>query len=42
MPQALTWKIRVSLLVWAVIFDPSTMGGLTTSYDTASIALQII
>jgi hypothetical protein len=29
MPQPPTWRARVSLLVWPIAFDPSSMGGPT-------------
>jgi hypothetical protein len=29
MPQPPTWRTRVSLLVWPLAFDPSSMGGPT-------------
>jgi hypothetical protein len=40
--QLPTWRIRTSLLVWAVTFDLSGMGGPASSYATASIAFRII
>jgi hypothetical protein len=42
MPQPPTWRTRVSLLVWVIIFDLSGMGGPASNYDTAGIALRII
>jgi hypothetical protein len=33
---------RVSIFVWVITFDLSGMGGPTSSYSTASIALRII
>jgi hypothetical protein len=29
MPQTPNWRIRISLLVWPIAFDPSGMGGST-------------
>jgi hypothetical protein len=40
--QPPTWKTRVSLLVWIIPFDLSGMGGTTSSYATAGIALRVI
>jgi hypothetical protein len=37
-----TWKAKVSLFVWLIIFDLSGMGDPTSSYTTAGIALRII
>jgi hypothetical protein len=38
--QLPTWRARVSLLVWIIPFDLSGMGGSTSSYATAGIALR--
>jgi hypothetical protein len=40
--QPPTWRTRVSLLVWIIPFDLSGMGGSTSSYATAGIALRVI
>jgi hypothetical protein len=36
------WRARVSLFVWIITFDLSGMGGPTSSYATAGIALRIM
>jgi hypothetical protein len=41
-PNPLPRRTGVSLLVWAITFDLSGMGGPNSSYATASIALRII
>ena len=43
-PQAQhpTWRTRVSLFAWIITFDPYGLGGSTSSYVKASIALRII
>jgi hypothetical protein len=40
--QPATWRTRVSLLVWIIPFDVSSMGGPTSSYATAGLALRVI
>jgi len=40
--QPPTWRTRMLLFVWDIIFDRSVMGGPTTSYATTSIALRVI
>jgi hypothetical protein len=40
--QSPTWRTRLSLLVWIIPFDLSGMGGPTSSYATAGIALRVI
>jgi hypothetical protein len=40
--QPPTWRTSVSLLVWIIPFDLSGMGGPTSSYATAGIALTVI
>jgi hypothetical protein len=40
--QPPTWRTRVSLFVWIITFDLSSMGDPTSSYNTAGIALRII
>jgi hypothetical protein len=40
--QPPTWRARVSLLVWVISFDLSGMGGPTSSYATAGVALRVI
>jgi hypothetical protein len=40
--QPPTWRTRVSLFVWIITFDLSSMGDPTSSYATAGIALRII
>jgi hypothetical protein len=42
MPQPPTWRTRVSLFVWVITFDLSSMEGPASSYATAGIALRII
>ena len=42
MPNPLLWSTGVSLLVWVITFELSGMGGLTSSYTAAGIALRII
>ena len=37
-----TCRTRVSLFVWVITFDLFDMGGPTSSYVTASIALRVI
>jgi hypothetical protein len=37
-----TWRARVSLFVWIVTFDLSSMRDPTSSYATAGIAVRII
>ena len=39
--QPPTWRARVSLFVWLLPFDLSGLGGLTSSYATAGIALRV-
>ena len=41
-PNPLLRRTGVSLLVWVITFDLSGMGGPTSSYATAGIALRII
>jgi hypothetical protein len=40
--QPPTWKTRVSLFVWILTLDLSSLGDLTSGYATAGIALDII
>jgi hypothetical protein len=40
--QPPTWRTRVYLLVWIIPFDLSSLGGPTSSYATAGIALRVI
>jgi hypothetical protein len=40
--QTPIWRTKVSLSIWAIAFDLSSMGDSTGSYATASIALTII
>jgi hypothetical protein len=40
--QPPTWRTRLSVLVWIIPFDLSGMGGPTSSYATAGIALRVI
>jgi hypothetical protein len=39
--QRPTWRTRVSLFVWLLPFDLSGLGGPTSSYATAGIALRV-
>jgi hypothetical protein len=39
--QPQTWRTRVSLFVWLLPLDPSGLGGPTSSYATATIALRV-
>jgi hypothetical protein len=39
--QPLTWRTRVSLFVWPLPLDLSGLGGPTSSYATAGIALMV-
>jgi hypothetical protein len=39
--QPATWRTRVSLFVWLLPLDLSGLGGPTSSYATASIALGV-
>jgi hypothetical protein len=39
--QPPTWRTRVSLFVWLLPFDLSGLGGPTSSYATAGIALRV-
>jgi hypothetical protein len=39
--QPQTWRTRVSLFVWLLPLDLSSLGGLTSSYATAGIALRV-
>jgi hypothetical protein len=39
--QPPTWRTRVSLFVWLLPLDPSSLGGPTSSYATAGIALRV-
>jgi hypothetical protein len=41
-PPLPTWRASVSLFVWVITFNVSGVGGPTSSYATASIALRII
>jgi len=40
--QPPTWRTRVSLFVWVITLDVSSMGGPTSSHTTASIGLWIM
>jgi len=40
--QPATWRTRIFLFVWVIIFDLSVMGEPTTSYALTSIAVRII
>jgi hypothetical protein len=39
--QTPTWRTRVSLFVWLLPLDLSSLGGPTSSYATAGIALRV-
>jgi hypothetical protein len=41
MPNPQPWRTRVSLFVWFLPLDLSDMGGPTSSYATAGIALRV-
>ena len=40
--QPPTWRTRVSIFVWVITFDLSSLGDPASSYATASLALRII